>query len=255
MPALPAITFMGLRGMTAWLALGAAGVGGYVVATRVVPSLVGGGTRSGATPAASGAPNAQAFELVGGLARALGESSARVAISTLGPAASIATEGVRLAGDVSEVLGRVTERSTTVLGDVARESMRANTRQSEALIDLLTHERPTARGETFLPPTRREPERDAELGTSAPPPPRAPVVVTAPSTSVRLAPSEVTAGITREVEARGETLEQHLAKVNIPALFSSPGVVVTDADRAAVAAGRTPLYVKSDGSLVYAEGA
>jgi hypothetical protein len=162
MPALPAITFLGLRGTAAWLAVGAAGVGGLVVARNVIPAIVGGeasGRTSGATKEGA------SFDVVAGLAKAIAESSGRVAIATLGPAASIATEGVRLAGDVTEVLGRASERQTSALADVTRESVRANTRAVEALLDTVITERAPSRPAVFIPrTTRNEDPRPATLG-------------------------------------------------------------------------------------------
>lgn len=141
MPALPAFTFMGLRGAAAWLALGAAGVGGYYVATRVMPGVVGGRQAGGGGAAAPAGIDPRTFDLVSNLARALAESSGRVALGSFGPAATIATQGLRLGSDVVETLGRASERQTAALSDVTRESVRANTRAAEGILDLLREER------------------------------------------------------------------------------------------------------------------
>lgn len=50
---------------------------------------------------------------------------------------------------------------------------------------------------------------------------------------------------------RGIDVAKQSARVNIAALLKAPGVVVSDADRAAITAGYVPRSVASDGSFLY----
>ena len=50
---------------------------------------------------------------------------------------------------------------------------------------------------------------------------------------------------------RGIDVAKQSARVNIDALLKAPGVVVSDADRAAITAGYVPRSVTSDGSFLY----
>lgn len=180
MPALPAITFLGLRGMAAWAAVAAVAGGGLYVARRAIPALTG--APAGASASVGASPTA---ELLAGLLRAGADTGARVATASLGPGVSIATSGVRLAGDVTGALERFAERQTSVIGDVTREVVRSNTRQAEALIDLVERPRAVEARGIVLPPTRRveesTPKRLDGGGSPSTPPVVVPVVSAAPA--------------------------------------------------------------------------
>jgi len=62
-------------------------------------------------------------------------------------------------------------------------------------------------------------------------------------------PRSVAAAIELELHARG--IDDQAARVNVTALLKVPGIVVTDADRAAIAAGYVPRSIVAGGSFLY----
>ena len=79
------------------------------------------------------------------------------------------------------------------------------------------------------------------------------LTVTVPAgINVKWLPVSVAAALDLALAARGiEDLEDQYALLNLAALLTAPGVVVTDADRAAIAAGIFPRAVAADGTLLY----
>ena len=70
--------------------------------------------------------------------------------------------------------------------------------------------------------------------------------------SVKKMPLAESAAIDYSLAAKGiEDLDDEDAFFDVDALLTAPGVVVTDADRAAIAAGILPRAVAPDGSLLY----
>lgn len=261
MPALPAITFLGLRGVAAWAALGAAGAGAYVVATRALPALGRGGGGGAGVPARSTAePTA---ELLVNLLRSASDASARVATSALGPGASLGVAGIGVARDVTGALERFAETQTRAIADTSRELVRSQTEATRAILQYANRQMatiPTA-------PATSAPATVAQAATSAPAaatpaPAAAPVAVVVPAapaaetigrapTGVPTAPAAVVSSVDSALRARGVSVEQARAMVNIPALARAPGVKWTAADEAAVAAGRVPFAISSDGTVSY----
>ncbi len=79
------------------------------------------------------------------------------------------------------------------------------------------------------------------------------LTVSAPAgINVKKLPRSVSAAIDMALALRGiEDLEDVDALVDVKALLTAPGVVITDADRAAIAAGIFPRAIAADGTLLY----
>lgn len=183
------------------------------------------------------APTVGAGELVG-----IGASAAATGI---GASVDIARGSLDLAERVTGTLGRATEVSVVQLARVAEQ-------QTRGITDIIR-----AEIEARVNPPANPIASPAPLPAPAPPvvqtpapPVAAPPPVVRPSAPVVVAPV-LTAGIDRELAARGITPGQSRAMVNIPALFASPGVRRTPADDAAIAAGRIPLFVDPGGTVHY----
>lgn len=189
MVALPAITFLGLKGAAAWAAVAAAGLGGYVVVTRVMPSL---GLASGGS---SGVASGPGMSDLAAFARAISEDSGRVAVAAMGPGASLGIEGIRVARGVTTDLARFAESQTRVIGDTSREIVRSQT----DLIAALTPRVASGGGFYAPPPVVSMPTAPTVQGSvptiitaarvAAPPPPPPPTTYAAPPISYPAPPA------------------------------------------------------------------
>lgn len=126
---LPKLDLSMLRGKNAMpiLGIGAAALVGYFVVKRTMPATAATPVPANATPTS---------ELLASLVRSTSESAARVATAALGPGASIAIEGVRLAGDVTNTIGRLAERTTSALEFTTVASIDMNRSAIGAFADL-----------------------------------------------------------------------------------------------------------------------
>jgi hypothetical protein len=131
MPKLPAISFLGLRGPSAWAAVAAAGVGGFLVVQRALPALMGG---SSAPSAAAGSPAAPTAELLAGLTRAIAETSSRTAVAGLGPGASLGMSGLGVARDATNTMGRLAETGTRALATTQTDLIRLQETQAAGIL-------------------------------------------------------------------------------------------------------------------------
>lgn len=182
-PSLPAVSFLGLKGATAWAALAVGAGAAYYGVTRALPALVGGGPAGGtggATSRPAAAEQERLGQLLSSLLKAGVDAGGRAGIAALGPGRDIAMAGVGLARDVTEAFERFSERQLGVIETTNRELVRSNTRQAEATIGLVE------RVVTAPPPRRAE---GPTLGPFVPEPPLPVVTVTpAPPTATLIGP-------------------------------------------------------------------
>lgn len=133
MPTLPAITFLGLKGMAAWAAVAGVGVAGIAVASKALPALgLSAGPRSTVQLAGEAPATAEQFA---SLIRSLGETMSRTATAGLGPGASLGSAGLGVASRAADTLGRVVERQTSAFVDTNRSLVQSTVSATDRLLD------------------------------------------------------------------------------------------------------------------------
>lgn len=185
-------TFLGQKGLRAWLAAAGAGAGGIVIATKVLPAI-GGGSSSG-----GGSSTDAAVTAIGKLAQSLAASQGAVVESAMGPGASLGQAGIDVAGQTANALGGVVISQSQALSDVAQRSLDVVAQQASGI--LAAFSQIAAKIATPAPPpplvAPSAPTTTTTTVVAPSAPPSAPPVASAPppDTQTRIGPREAANG-------------------------------------------------------------
>ncbi|MDE3112721.1 MAG: hypothetical protein KGK34_07230 [Chloroflexota bacterium] len=186
-------TFLGQKGIRAWLAAAGAGAGGIIIATKILPAIGGGGSSS----SGGGSSTDAAVTAISKLAQGLAASQGAVVQSAMGPGASLGQAGIDVAGQATNALGGVVISQSQALSDVAQRSLDVVAQQASGILDAFSRIAAKVAAPTPAPPPPAAapapaPASGANLGGAGGSPSPAPVAAAAPPASqVKLAPAPV----------------------------------------------------------------
>lgn len=179
-------TFLGQKGLRAWLAAAGAGAGGIIIATKILPAI-GGGSSSG-----GGSSTDAAVTAIAKLAQGLAASQGAVVQSAMGPGASLGQAGIDVAGQATNALGGVVISQSQALSDVAQRSLDVVAQQASGILAAFSRiaEKVTAAAPAPPPPVVAPSAPPPAAIVYAPAPSPAPVTAPAPAPVAAPAPPQ-----------------------------------------------------------------